>query len=84
MFKFIANYRYSKIGQIIQILMHWYISKEFFFKYNLANSFIIRYRYSKNITTMAEKEFRLDPDSELRFEVESKKDTVDLKVSFYL
>lgn len=33
---------------------------------------------------MAEKEFRLDPDSELRFEVESKKDTVDLKVSLFV
>lgn len=30
---------------------------------------------------MSEKEFRLDPDSELRFEVEGKQDTVDLTVS---
>lgn len=29
---------------------------------------------------MTEKEFKLDPDSELRFEVEGKKETVDLKV----
>ncbi|XP_042215212.1 protein CLP1 homolog isoform X1 [Homarus americanus] len=30
---------------------------------------------------MTEKEFKLDPDSELRFEVEGKKETVDLKLT---
>ena len=31
---------------------------------------------------MPEKEFKLDPDSELRFEVEGAKETVELTVSF--
>ncbi|KAG7172717.1 CLP1-like, partial [Homarus americanus] len=34
-----------------------------------------------HINKMTEKEFKLDPDSELRFEVEGKKETVDLKLT---
>ena len=33
---------------------------------------------------MPEKEFKLDQDCELRFEVESKKETVDLKAKYFV
>lgn len=40
------------------------------------------FQVSNTAAKMTEKEFRLEPDSELRFEVEGKQDKVDLTVSF--